>query len=73
MVENARSLNFVAGTVLVLGMLYILGPLYLTLTTATQSYEFMLRNGLVWYPGDQFLANVLRIFTETRIPQQMAN
>lgn len=73
MVENARSLNFVASAVLFLGMVYILGPLYLTLTTATQSYESMLANGMVWYPGDQFFANVARIFTETRIPQQMAN
>ncbi|KFL32374.1 glycerol-3-phosphate ABC transporter permease [Devosia riboflavina] len=73
MVENARSLNLVASAVLFLGMLYILGPLYLTLTTSTQSYEFMLRNGLVWYPGDQFFTNVIRIFSETRIPQQMAN
>jgi len=73
MVENARSLNIVAGLILIVGMVYILGPLYLTLTTATQSYEFVLRGGLAWYPGDQFFNNAMRIFTETRIPIQMLN
>ncbi|MBP1842797.1 sn-glycerol 3-phosphate transport system permease protein [Rhizobium petrolearium] len=73
MVENARSLNIIASLILVVGMIYILGPLYLTLSTASQSYEFMLRNGLAWYPGDQFLANMASIFTETRIPIQMLN
>lgn len=73
MVENARSLNIIASLILVTGMIYILGPLYLTLSTASQSYEFMLRNGLAWYPGDQLLANMTRIFTETRIPIQMLN
>ena len=73
MIENARSLNIVAGLILLAGMVYILAPLYLALATATQSYQFMLRNGVVWYPGDQLLANVVRIFTETRIPLQMVN
>lgn len=73
MVENARSLNFVASAVLFIGMVYILGPLYLTLVTATQSYESMLRDGLVWLPGNQLLNNVVRIFTQTRIPLQMLN
>jgi sn-glycerol 3-phosphate transport system permease protein len=73
MVENARSLNIVANLILLVGIVYILGPLFLTLMTATQSYQFMLQNGLVWYPGDQFFANVTRIFTETRIPIQMLN
>jgi sn-glycerol 3-phosphate transport system permease protein len=54
-------------------MLYILGPLFLTLMTASQSYEFMLRSGMAWFPGDQFFNNVVRIFTETQIPVQMFN
>ncbi|MGO6855751.1 ABC transporter permease subunit [Rhizobium leguminosarum] len=73
MIENARSLNIAAGLVLIVGIVYILGPLYLTLATASQSYEFMLRNGLAWYPGDQFFANAAHIFTETHIPIQMFN
>lgn len=73
MIENARSLNIAASLVLVVGIVYILGPLYLTLATASQSYEFMLRNGLAWYPGDRFFANVARVFAETSIPVQMLN
>lgn len=73
MVENARSINIVAGIILFAGILYIAGPLYLALTTASQSYEFVLRNGMAWYPGLEFLANVKRIFAETRIPLQMLN
>ncbi|MCH4545895.1 ABC transporter permease subunit [Rhizobium changzhiense] len=73
MIENARSLNIAASLVLIVGIIYILGPLYLTLATASQSYEFMLRNGLAWYPGDQFFANVTHIFTETHLPVQMLN
>jgi sn-glycerol 3-phosphate transport system permease protein len=73
MIENARSLNFVASAILLIGIVFILGPLYLTLANASQSYEFLLRNGLAWYPGDQFVANVTRVFNETRIPIQMLN
>ena len=73
MVENARSLNIVAGIVLLIGMLYVLGPLYISLVTATQSFEAMLSNGLSPWPGSEFLSNAAYIFTETRIPVQMAN
>ncbi|MFB9949185.1 ABC transporter permease subunit [Rhizobium puerariae] len=73
MIENARSLNIAAGIILFIGIVYILGPLYLTVSTASQSYEFLLRNGLAWYPGDRLFANMARIFTETRIPVQMLN
>lgn len=73
MVENARSLNIAANLILLVGMIYILAPLYLTITTASQSYQFMAANGLAWVPGDQLFNNVVRIFTETRIPLQMLN
>lgn len=73
MVENARSLNIVASIVLIIGMVYILGPLYLTLATASQSYDFLLRNGLAWYPGQHLFDNMMRVFSETRIPIQMVN
>lgn len=73
MVENARSINFVASLILIVGIAYIVIPLYLTMTTASQSYEFMLQNGLVWSLGDRFVVNIKRIFTETSIPLQMLN
>jgi sn-glycerol 3-phosphate transport system permease protein len=73
MVEKSRSLTIVANLILLLGVLYILAPIYLTVTTASQSYEFMLANGLAWVPGDRLLDNIARIFTETRLPLQMLN
>lgn len=73
MVENARSINIVASIVLILGILYIVGPLYLTLATASQSYEYMLRNGLAWVPGGELFANMGKVVTTTRIPIQMLN
>jgi sn-glycerol 3-phosphate transport system permease protein len=73
MIEHSRSLNIVASLILVVGIIYILGPLYLMVVTASQSYEFMLRNGLAWIPGDHLISNITRIFTETRIPIQMLN
>lgn len=73
MVENARSLNIVAGIVLAIGLLYILGPLYISIVTATQSFDAMLSNGLSLVPGDQFFNNAQFIFTQTRIPVQIVN
>lgn len=73
MVENARSINIVASILLIIGIIYIVGPLYLTLSTASQSFEFMLRNGLAWYPGNQLFANMGKVINETRIPIQMLN
>lgn len=73
MVENARSLNIVVGIVLAVGLLYILGPLYISIVTATQSFDSMLSNGLSLVPGDQFFNNAGFIFTRTRIPVQIVN
>lgn len=73
MIENDRSLNIAASIILLLGIVYILGPLYLTLTTASISYEQMLRSGISSLPGDQLLNNFIRIFTETQIPRQIYN
>jgi len=73
MIENARSINIAATLILIVGIAFIVVPLYLTLTTASHSYEFMLQNGLVWSVGDQLLVNVKRIFAETSIPLQMVN
>ena len=51
MVEKSHSLTIVANLILLIGVLYILAPIYLTVTTASQSYEFMLANGLAWVPN----------------------
>lgn len=73
MIENARSLDRTASVLLLLGMVYVLGPLYFVLATASQSYDFVVGNGIAWLPGNQLLVNVGRIFTETDIPVQLLN
>lgn len=73
MVENARSIDVAASLILFAAIAYIVAPLYLAVATASQSYEFMLQNGLAWSPGDQLLVNMRRILTETSIPAQMGN
>jgi sn-glycerol 3-phosphate transport system permease protein len=73
MIEKAQFLDFVAGVVLVLGMIFILGPLYLTVVTATQSYSFVVTNGLAWVPDVHFLSNMKKVVTETDLPVQLIN
>lgn len=73
MIETSRSIDRTAALILALGILYILGPLYLALTTASQSYAQMLQDGISWLPGDQLNANIRRVWSQTRIPQQLAN
>ncbi len=73
MVENTRSLDLTAGLILAIGMAFVLLPLVVALVTATQSYETVLTQGLGWVPGDQFAANVGRVFSDTPIPGQLWN
>lgn len=73
MIENDRSLNIVATIILALGIIYILGPLYLALSTASHSYQQMLEGGLSWNLGGHLPDNVRKIWTDTLIPQQMGN
>jgi sn-glycerol 3-phosphate transport system permease protein len=73
MVEKARSINITATLLLIIGIVYIVGPLYLTLSTASQSYEYMLRHGLAWIPGGELFANMSKVIHDTRIPIQMLN
>lgn len=73
MVENTRSIDLVAGAILVLGMGFVLLPLVVAFITATQAYETVLSGGLNWLPGDALLTNVVRIFTSTALPGQLVN
>jgi sn-glycerol 3-phosphate transport system permease protein len=73
MVENTRSINIAATCILALGILYITAPLVLMLFAASHSFDEMLREGLPYMPGDQFLQNLRMVLTETRIPFQIWN
>lgn len=73
MVENTRSINIVATLILLAGIAFIAAPLYLTVTTASHTQQFVLQNGLAWSFGTELSANIGRVFTQTSIPLQMAN
>lgn len=73
MIENTRSLDRTATLILLLGMLFILLPLYLAVVTASQSYQQVLQHGLTWYPGDRLWFNLQRVWHDTPLPGQLAN
>lgn len=73
MIETRTSFDRIAMAILWLGILFILAPLWIALMSASHSYEHILRNGLAWYPGGHLVDNLIRVFTDTRIPVQMFN
>ncbi|MGN7962876.1 carbohydrate ABC transporter permease [Brucella sp. 22210] len=72
-VENTKGIDHVANTVLAAGMLFILGPLVLTILTASVSYEDFVRNGVSLVPGSALLDNIGRVFTTTKLSGQLFN
>lgn len=73
MVENTRTIDMSATVILIIGMLFILGPLYLMLVTASQSYQQVAQNGMSWYPGTALWHNLQRVFEETALKTQLFN
>lgn len=73
MVENTRTIDFTASIILLIGMLFIATPLYFVVTTATHSYEYVLKNGIPWYPGTHLIENIKYVFDKTLIPRQIYN
>ncbi|MBH2846242.1 ABC transporter permease subunit [Serratia marcescens] len=73
MIENTRSIDIASNLVLILGMLFILTPLYFVITTATHSFEYVLQNGTPLYPGTHLFENIAYLFSHTRIPSQIVN
>ncbi|CAI1057952.1 ABC transporter permease subunit [Serratia entomophila] len=73
MIENTRSIDIASNVVLILGVLFILTPLYFVMTTATHSFEYVLQNGMPLYPGTHLLDNIKYVFNHTRIPSQIIN
>lgn len=73
MIETSKSFNRAANTLLLLGMLFILGPLWVAVMTASHTNEFVMQEGFAWYPGPDLLTNLTRVFVETHIPVQMLN
>lgn len=73
MIEDTRSLDRSATLLLLLGMLFILGPLAVAVITASQSYDDFLREGMTVIPGTHLIENMRFVIGETQLPRQIWN
>jgi len=63
MVENRPWLTFLSHTVLLLGVLAIALPLYVTFVASTQTLEQIMQAPMSLLPGDHFLENYSQVLT----------
>jgi sn-glycerol 3-phosphate transport system permease protein len=63
LVENRPFLNVFAHVVLILGVLVLAFPLYVTFVASTLSYEQIVNVPMPMFPGDQFLVNYEQVLT----------
>jgi len=63
MVENRPLLTFFSHAVLVVGVLLVAFPLYITFVASTHTLEDILRVPMPLLPGDQFVANYTQVLT----------
>jgi len=61
MVENRPGLTFLAHAVLVLGVVVVAFPLYVTFVASTQTLEEIMQVPMRLVPGDQFWANYAQV------------
>ncbi|WP_234497552.1 carbohydrate ABC transporter permease [Vibrio maritimus] len=73
MIENSKSIDRVANAILVVGMLFVLLPIYIVIITATHSYETFLREGLQYLPGSELVSNMRLVMSETNLVPQIGN
>ena len=73
MIEHSRRIDTVASLILLMGMAYVLLPIYIVIMTATHSYESFLTNGLSFVPGGHFLDNMRLVIDETNLLVQLGN
>ena len=73
MIENSKSIDRVASIILFLGMVFVLLPIYLVITTATHSYETFLREGLQYLPGPELFNNIRAVMDNTNLVPQIGN
>ena len=74
MVEDTRGIDRTAFVILIVGIAFILAPIVIAFLTATLSYEeFVSAGGIGLNVGSNFLDNMQRIVTETRLPRQLWN
>ena len=58
MVENRPLLTFLSHAVMLLGVLIVAFPIYMTFVAASHTTEVMLQIPVPMLPGDQFLENL---------------
>jgi sn-glycerol 3-phosphate transport system permease protein len=61
MVENRPWLDFLAHAVLVLGVILVAFPLYVTFIASTQTYEQIVDVPMPLYPGDKMIENYTQV------------
>ena len=63
MVENRPWLNFLAHAVLIVGVLLVAFPLYVTFVASTLTYDQIITVPMPLVPGDQFVENYTQVLT----------
>ncbi len=63
MVENRPWLNFLAHVLLVVGVLLVAFPLYVTFVASTLTYDQIITVPMPLVPGDQFVENYTQVLT----------
>ncbi|MCQ1060888.1 ABC transporter permease subunit [Photobacterium sp. ZSDE20] len=73
MIENSKNIDRVASIILFMGMVFVLLPIYLVITTATHSYETFLQEGLQYFPGPELINNLRSVMENTNLVPQIGN
>ena len=73
MIEHSRKIDAFASLILIVGMAYVLLPIYIVMVTATHSYESFVTNGLSFIPGTYFLDNLRLVIEQTELLRQLGN
>jgi len=63
MVENRPWLNFLAHAVLIVGVLLVAFPLYVTFVASTLTYDQIITVPMPLVPGDQLVENYMQVLT----------
>jgi sn-glycerol 3-phosphate transport system permease protein len=63
MVENRPWLDFLAHAVMILGVILVAFPLYVTFVASTRTYEEIIAVPMPLVPGDQLVANYTQVLT----------
>ncbi len=63
MVENRPWFDFLAHAILILGVILVAFPLYVTFVASTLTYEQIVNVPMPLIPGDQLIENYAQVLT----------